>query len=209
MAKLKSLGLAGAKRAGEATTKALRKLFGRQDSTGPEEGAAAASSDGQSGIGNDDAGAAGQNQGQGQADLTSRSDPDAATSTTHKDASSSTNRDEKSPITSENHSKDGVTMQSTIGKENLAPGWDSNKENEPPQSTGDDLALDLKKLDLRDTNPKQEILATTPILPITPVEEEVRPLTPDELLTEEERAFRQERRKHLVFIEEALDMVGH
>lgn len=189
MAKLKSLssGLAGAKRAGEATTKALRKLFGRPNAEQPEgEGAAATStgsgSDSQDRLSRDDA---------AQQQLNSGSDP-ASALRTNKNPASNSNPSSNNPKHQQEH---GADMQTTVGK-----------ENDPPRGSADDVASSMKKLDLSGTSPKQDTLAPTPILPVTPVEEEARPLTPDELLSPEERAFRQERRKHLVFIEEALDM---
>lgn len=223
MAKFKSLGLAGAKRAGEATTKALRKLFGRQNSTGAEgsEGAAAGSSDRQIGSGsgsNDDDAAAAAATGTGgagattaspsQRQLTSDSSPNT-TQNSNQDTSSATKPTDNPTTTSQGHTTNDTTMQSTLGKENLPPGTEPGKENEPPKSDVKNFALGMKKLDLGDSSPKKEIIAPAPILPVTPIEEEVRPLTPDELLSPEERAFRQERRKHLVFIEEALDMVRY
>lgn len=195
MAKLKSLsssGLAGAKRAGEATTKALRKLFGRPNAEQTEgEGAAATStgtgSDSQDGPSRDDA---------AHQQLNSASDPASALGTS-KDPASTSNPSSSSNNPKHQQKDDADDdMQTAVGK-----------ENEPPRGSADDVVSSMRKLDLSGTSPKKDTLAPTPILPVTPVEEEARPLTPDELLSSEERAFRQERRKHLVFIEEALDMV--
>ncbi len=71
----------------------------------------------------------------------------------------------------------------------------SNKENQPPLgSAAPQLTSGMEKLGLED--------------PADAAEEEAPDTIPYEALTEEEKALQAEREKHLVFIEEALDMVG-
>lgn len=242
MAKLKSMGLEGAKRA-------VRKLFGRQASPAGNSSPASGTS-----TGNDDRdgdGASGPRRCQGgdsnlspdtnhnhddraPADASKRetSGPGDANSGQRGKAQIGGNpsletTDLKEPTISKDNGNDSATDeamdatrfpeylqrsqqhskmdQKDVYQENQCrspsdPG--SDKENQPPDGAhGNMLVSPMKKLNLVRTDDDLSKAAQ--------LEEETGIETPKELLTEEEKAFRAEREKHLVFIEEALDMVSN
>ena len=238
MAKIKSMGLEGAKRA-------VRKLFGRQPSpagnSSPVTGTSTGSNDRDDGVngprrgeGGDDSlnldgghnhddkafPDASRRESSGPDDTTSRQRDKAQegeipspVTTDQKEATISrgdgddASTDEamvpilvpKTHKSSQQHEK---MEQKNIRNENqryFTSGPGSDKENQPPDDAyGNILASPMKQLNL---DPDNNILKTKQL------EDEAGLQTPEEELTEEEKAFRAEREKHLVFIEEALDMV--
>lgn len=249
MAKIKSLGLEGAKQA-------VRKLFGRQASPAVNTGSRAGDSDLDSGTstgirneGADKVGGGPRRGGEegdfhlspgdihtkhcsatltastessslpvqannrqsgqdGQGDDPSPSNKDHIKTTTDRgDAASATDtmNSIRSPSVPLNYQECGKMDQKFAGKENVPPiasGPDSDKENQPPDDvSGNALSSPMKKLGLVDTDSNYHSQRKR-------TDEQAHVLAPEEDLTEEEKAFRAEREKHLVFIEEALDMVS-
>ena len=111
----------------------------------------------------------------------------------------------RSPSARPNYQECGKMDQKFAGKENvalIAPGPDSDKENQPPDDVYENaLSSPMKKLGLVDTDSNYHSQRKR-------TDEQAHVLAAEEDLTEEEKAFRAEREKHLVFIEEALDMVS-
>lgn len=248
MAKMRSLG-EGAKRAGEATTSVLRKLFGRQPSATGNSSSQAGSV-----TGDDDAISDGHSQCASHVN-TSRSNGDCNHSTSVPQENTSFNPGHaetarRGPSTEENghsqeHAQDlgeqsialttpsssakndnrstmdgnalpngnmtgGTQRQPSqmmlAGKENQNPdvsGLTSQTETEPHQQLGtNELASSMKGLSLGPP------FADAGAIEAHQQTGERVDSNYEEELTDEEKAFRAEREKHLVFIEEALDMVG-
>ena len=270
----KSFGLSGAKRASEATSKALRKLFGRQTSsasstdTGNGAGAGAGAASGESkvkgaGVGSDN----GKSEAESQSNVSHRDpngkhDPDNNSngngnhSQRERPPSSGQlqNTAQSEPANISRHSQDIKTTAHNIVADNMAnrepneharpaqlgrgPNMSAGsritgKENQPlpnvdcevaklnqPINNTDvaPLATAIRRLSVGDAEREAALIVGSSIRPDDlpsegaaaadqEAKEEVEEELTEEELTEEEQAFRAERAKHLVFIEEALDMV--
>jgi len=206
--KMKTISLAGAKRAGEATTKALRKLFGRQNSS--KEGAALAEGEESGSELTQDSPQPDKQLARDHNDNTDISSSAQLARDVKPDETDNTMRVNQKPLPPiatpdlrqlQNKMATSQQKPAPAVKENQTPVPVSvvSKESQPSAQLIDDLIDHTKRLGVTEVQ-------QPPTEEPKPEEPALRPLTPDELLSEEERAHRADRRKHLVFIEEALDM---
>lgn len=207
MAISKSLGLSSAKKAGAATSKAFRRLFGRVLPGGGPEGAAgtAGSRTGSSSFdsnkpsgGRDYSNSNTRSPNERSRDeLKNNKDEDKEdapkSETQIQDEQRQTlDRQLSSTDISDNKTQKTTETGTALDKMAVAPAKDTNKENQPPSSTA--LAESLGGLTLKETDEKPVAVEKAPELISQPIDEDP--------------AVVAERVKNLEFIGEALDMVS-
>lgn len=211
MAKMKKTWGESARRAGEATASAIRKLFGGQPSTsGSNSDSGRSSSHDQRSIhdGNKDCEIANPSSNFVQKAETPSSklpEPSASTSNSSKEPNTPTAHIDGNMPAVQSSSRHSGSANASVAKENNAGSHDGQHTSPPlgEDSKADGLASSMNGLSLGQTAE-----SSVPEAGHTGENGSAAQAPQEEELTEEEKAFRAERAKHLVFIEEALDMVS-